>query len=251
MKKATFRQLVLDFQQDEATFDNFLVDDSNRLAVEGGIRFYQNKGVGMNPFILTGHPGTGKSHLLHAIGNKFLSQTKGDSICILHTGDLVRAVGEASRYEDILSEVERFKKVSLLLVDDFQLAESDEGTQDQIFHILNEIFRGSGVVVVATRVSAHSLRGIHDHLGSRIRSGVEFYIKPASFELQVQLVKRFALNVNLTLPDNVIEFILNRFDRNPHELKRIVQQVNHYSLTSKRKVSISGVKSALEELNHG
>jgi chromosomal replication initiator protein len=169
------------------------------------------------------------------------------SVSILRTGDLVRAVGDVSRYEDIVSEVERFKRVDLLLVDDFQYAETDEMTQDQIFHILNEIFRGSGSAVVATRISPHSLRGIHDHLGSRIRSGVEFSIKPASLDLQTRLLRRFAQDVNLVLPDSVVEFILARYDRNPVELKRIVQRVGHYALTSKRKVSIPVVKSALEE----
>lgn len=250
MENYPVRQLILEFRKDSETFETFLEDPSNRLVFQGCQRFIRSRGEGMNPIVLTGEAGTGKTHLLHAMGNGFLETDKTHSVRFLDTGKLVSGIRAAGNYEKILKEVDRFKRADLLLVDDLHLASEEGGAQDQLFHILNEIIGRAGLAAFASRVPAFRLEGFHDHLGSRIRSGVEFPLKPASLGLQKKLVRHFALEENLILPDAVVEFILAQFDRNPRVLEEIVRRIGRYSLTSKRKISIPVVKSALEGYRH-
>lgn len=250
MENYPIRQLIFEFRKDSETFETFIEDPSNRLVFQGCRRFIQSRGTGMNPIVLTGDPGTGKTHLLHAMGNLFLESDGTHSVRFLDTGKLVSGIRVAGDYENVLKEVDRFKRADLLLVDDLHLASEEEGVQDQLFHILNDIIGRAGLAAFASRVPAFRLEGFHDHLGSRIRAGVEFPLKPASLDLQKKLVRHFALEENLILPETVVEFILSQFDRNPGALKEIVRRVGRYSLTSKKKVSIPVVKSALEGYRH-
>src|SRR5690606_13037692 len=51
------------------TFDNFIIDPSNRFAVAAAEAVANANGKAYNPLFIYGGTSSGKTHLLHAIGN--------------------------------------------------------------------------------------------------------------------------------------------------------------------------------------
>jgi chromosomal replication initiator protein len=62
------------------TFDNFVVGQSNRLAVGGAKAIATAPGTRYNPLFIYGPSGLGKTHLLHAIANELLERDPYHSI---------------------------------------------------------------------------------------------------------------------------------------------------------------------------
>jgi len=52
------------------TFDTFVVGNSNNLAYAAAAKVVENPGLAFNPLFLYSGAGLGKTHLLHAIGNR-------------------------------------------------------------------------------------------------------------------------------------------------------------------------------------
>lgn len=57
------------------TFESFVVAPSNRFVYSVAKSICREPGVNYNPVLIYGEEGTGKTHLLHAIGNEISRKT--------------------------------------------------------------------------------------------------------------------------------------------------------------------------------
>ena len=60
-----------------ATFERYIAGRGSEFAVAAARAVADNPALAYNPLYLYGDPGTGKTHLLHAIGNRFLQRRPG------------------------------------------------------------------------------------------------------------------------------------------------------------------------------
>ena len=87
--------------QPEFTFDTFVVGDSNELAHAVSVAISKKPGdKHNNPFFLYGGPGLGKTHLIHAIGNRLLSQMPNAKIRYIHAERYMTDLVTASKNHD-------------------------------------------------------------------------------------------------------------------------------------------------------
>ena len=76
---------------DKYTFENFVVGKSNQLAYAAAQRIAESDSAQFNPLFLYSNAGLGKTHLMHAIAKKFMTETQTDgfytcqqnSLCIV------------------------------------------------------------------------------------------------------------------------------------------------------------------------
>lgn len=82
------------------TFDNFVVGDSNKFAHAAAIAVSENLATTYNPLFIYGGVGLGKTHLMHAIGNKAIQ--KNSNIKVLYVtsekfiNELVMSIKDAN-----------------------------------------------------------------------------------------------------------------------------------------------------------
>ena len=108
----------------------------------------ENPGLAFNPLFLYSGAGLGKTHLLHAIGNRAAINhlTALYVSAEQYTNELVTAIREKSTDEFR----KKFRNVDMLLVDDVQFFAGKEQIEENFFYTFNELHSNNRQIVVAS-----------------------------------------------------------------------------------------------------
>ena len=128
------------------TFDKFIVGKSNQLAHAASLAVSEKPGQNYNPLFLYSSVGLGKSHLLHAIGQRLSQQ--GKSVLYVtaeqFTNEFIKAIREGQT-EQFRA---RYRNTDALLMDDIQFISGKEQTQEGFFHTFNELHNANCQIVL-------------------------------------------------------------------------------------------------------
>ena len=130
------------------TFENFLVSESNRVAYATAKAAADHPASRWNPLVIYGGIGLGKTHLLHATGNRFLERNPGSRIMYTTSETFLNELINSIRYDRMAAFRNRYRQVDLLLIDDIQFIAGKEKTQEEFFHTFNSIHEAHKQIVL-------------------------------------------------------------------------------------------------------
>ena len=102
------------------TFDTFVVGKTNNLAHAASLAVANNPGIAYNPLFIYGGSGLGKTHLMHAIGNRILERNPAARIIYITTEAFTNEFIESIQKHTSEAFRNKFRKVDALLIDDIQ-----------------------------------------------------------------------------------------------------------------------------------
>lgn len=150
------------------TFENFRAEtDAQRHALAITRDFAENfaayakKGASL---ILSGQPGTGKSHLSAAVLQKIITRNVRYLTCM----DLIRAVRETWRRDSEKSETEvlrYFETLDLLVIDEVGMQYGTDGEQNIIFDVIDRRYREVKPLILITN---QNREGFDKFVGDRV-----------------------------------------------------------------------------------
>ena len=111
---------------------------------------------------------------------------------------------QKNRSTDFISS---YRNVDMLLLDDVQFFQSKEQTQEQFFHLFNDLFQKGKQIVLTTDRHPSELKGLKDRLISRFQSGLVVDIQPPDLETRIAILMKKAEDDGLEIPYDVTEFI--------------------------------------------
>ena len=133
-----YSQLIFDFHTTpKYSFNNFVVCEENEIAYKASLTVSQTPLEGINPIFICGESGTGKTHLLNAIGNSINQSFPSLNQLYVSSSDILERYDNTLSYEEIISISREYKKVDILIIDDIHLINNIEIVQEQVFHIYN------------------------------------------------------------------------------------------------------------------
>jgi len=147
----------------DGTFENF----TDRPGVEEAFNTAVDYTVGNAPpiLILLGGTGTGKTHLMEAIGRQYLSQ--GHTVRYEMTAHLLERARDAIRIGADQSVLTPSYKADLLLLDDIGLEKPSAWVSEQLGALIDERYRNKRLLVVSTNELYSS---VEKGLGTRVAS---------------------------------------------------------------------------------
>ena len=191
----------------EYNFSNFIVGESNHIAVATGKAISQNPlKTRYNPFLIYGRTGLGKTHLIHSIGNEIVEKFPQMNVLYLTGEQYFINYTNAVTSNRVNEFSELYRNVDVLMIDDIQFLSGKEKTQDNFFHTFNSLYQSKKLIIFTSDKSTKELKGIDHRLISRFNSGVTVDIQPPDFNMRVEILKKKSSMDGFELPEDVIEY---------------------------------------------
>ena len=144
---------------------NFLEKDGNDLAKKGAVAVVANLGLKYNPLYIYGESGSGKTHLLQAIGNKVLENNPEKRVKYISAENLLENELEIQKV--------RSEEFDLLIVDDIQvLGEKDDMIQEKFFNLFNSQHIKNKQIVLSGDSEPDQLKNVQSRLIVRFKWGM-------------------------------------------------------------------------------
>jgi chromosomal replication initiator protein len=202
------------------TFATYVVADSNQLPAAAAHAVAENPGRAYNPLFIYGGTGLGKTHLLHAVGNRVLQRNPQARVVYLSSEEFTNQFIESVRDGRMTEFRRRFRdECDVLLIDDIQFLGKKQETQNEFFYTFNALHQTSKAVVLTSDTVPAEIPGLEDRLRSRFAMGLITDVQEPDFEMRVAIVKKKADADAVDLPDSVAHFIARHVQKNVRELE--------------------------------
>ena len=114
------------------TFDTLVEGTANRMARAAAMHVAGQPGHLYNPLFIYGGVGLGKTHLMHAIGNKLLADRPESKVLYIHAEQFVSDVVKAYQRKTFDEFKQHYHSLDLLLIDDVQFFANKDRTQEEL-----------------------------------------------------------------------------------------------------------------------
>lgn len=225
-------QLLLGFSRyDIYTFETYM-PGTNTGVVESLLDIATGRSPG-NIYIWGG-AGVGKSHLLQAVCN---SASLSERSC---------AYIPMTQLDELAPEMfSSLEELDLVCLDDIEEAAGNDSWETVLFDLFNRLKDADIPLVMSSDRSPKGSRVRLPDLKSRLSWGLGFHIRPLDDRMKITALKLRARERGFELTDQVVEFLVNRVNRDTHNLFRWLDRLDRHSLVEQRKLTVEFVKEIL------
>ncbi len=214
------------------SFDSFVQGKSNSYALAACKTVAEHPGDKFNPLFIYSGVGLGKTHLLNAIGNytqeiypkkKVLYVTSDKIVSELISVILNKNNDESNRFR------EKYRSCDVLMIDDIQFLAGKEATQENLFHIFNDLHQSNKQIIITSDKAPKDLTVLEERLRTRFSWGLTVDIQPPDTETRVAILKTKALQEKFLLSDEVALFIAENAPSNIREMEGLLNKIIFFS----------------------
>ncbi len=215
------------------TFKNYVVGSSNEFCYAACRAVAENPGETYNPLYIHGGVGLGKTHLITAVANAVVQNSK---IKIAYrtserfTNELIAAIrnGTTQQFR------QRYRQADILFIDDIQFIAGKGSTQEEFFHTFNALYEVRKQIILTSDRSPRLINHLEERLKSRFNWGLVADIQPPDYETRLAILSRKAELAGVSLPDDVAALLAQRISSNVRELEGgLTRLTAHATLTGK------------------
>ncbi len=238
------------------TFDNFVVGDCNREAVQAALLVTAAPGGSFNPnpLFIYSKSGLGKTHLLHAIGNYTKEKNPYSKVLYINTDTFI---DEFIRYvrgdQESESLKDFFQTIDVLLVDDIQFLSDKSKTSEMFFHIFNTLINAGKQIVLTSDRHPNDLKGLEERLVSRFNMGLSVNIVNPDTSTLIEILKTKISSNGLSVADfdaDGLAFLAENFNKNIRELEGALNRLIFYAINIKNndRITLDIVKASAQPI---
>lgn len=209
----------------EFTFETFIEGNNNRLARAAAISVSENPAKTFNPLFLYGGVGLGKTHLMHAIGNRIRQNDSSKNVLYVtseeFTNQIINAIlnGKTKKFRD------KYRHIDVLLIDDIQFIADKESVQEEFFHTFEALRNTGKQIVLTSDKPPKDIALLTERLRSRFSDGLIADISQPSYETRLAILRKKVQEERIVIDDEILAHIANSVDSNIRELNGVLTKV--------------------------
>lgn len=226
-------------------FENFIVGKSNQLAHAVALSIAENPGKNYNPFFIYGGVGVGKTHLMQAIGNAFLSKQKNAKILYCTSEVFTNELIESIQKRNTPYFRNRFRRIDLLLIDDIQFIAGRESTQEEFFHTFNALYSSGKQIVLTSDRPPSEIKKLEERLKSRFEGGMIADIQNPDIDLREAILTSKCELQGQMVPLEVLRYIAQSSYGSVRDLEGCLVRITTRSKISNEPISVELAKKVI------
>ena len=227
------------------TFDNFVIGAFNELAYAASQAILKKVGTNVyNPLFIYGNTGLGKTHLIQAIGNEIKQKHPGKKVFYISSEkfsvDYINSVGQGAKTMHTFKE--KYRKYDLFIMDDIQFLSNKEKTQEELFHIFNELYHNNKQIIFSSDRHPNYIPALEARLKSRFSSGMIVDVQEPEYESRLAILRAKADSNNFFPPDEIIDYLASSVQGNIRELEGLLNGIICQSQLKNRHLTLNEIK---------
>jgi chromosomal replication initiator protein len=227
-------------------FDSFVVGDNSAFAYNVSMAIAKNPGVSYNPCLIYGGVGLGKTHLIQSIGNYIQDHTPELQVVYvtaeMFTNEFIQAIGE----EKTPQFRHKYRKADVLLIDDIHFLQRKTSTQEEMFHVFNNLFEANKQLVFTCDRPINELQDIADRLKNRFTRGINVDLQPPDFETRLAILRRKCEGKPCHISSEVLDYIGRSVNTNVRDLEASLTKLIAYSNLLNKEITIEIAREQLK-----
>ncbi|MBW1729764.1 MAG: ATP-binding protein [Deltaproteobacteria bacterium] len=243
------------------TFETFIPDNKNRFAYASALTFAESCGQQFNPLFIFGPLTVGKTHLLHAVGNRISQNNPSLKVGYISSKKFISHLSSAAKSQDQIERLRsQFISLDLFILDDIQHLTDYPIVQTELLSICDHFLAHKKPLLFAANRSPASMDNLNRNLASRLGAGILAEIPALDHQTKLMILERRAADQVGPLADDVLFYLttltddlstllnildcvsqLNRENRQPIELTDIKRVTKHLTSDTLTIAQIQGV----------
>ncbi len=220
------------------TFETFVRGPSNQFAVATCYNVAENPGQTYNPLFIYGYTGLGKTHLLHAVGNKVLDINPNAIVTYIRSENFMNEMIYCIRHNKTWDFRQKYRHCDVFLVDDIQFISGKKATQEEFFHTFNSLYETKKQIVITSDMFPQDIPDIEERLRNRFQWGLIADIQPPDAEHRIAILFNKAEKLGIKLNEDVAEYISNHAKRNIRELEGALHRIHAFATLHGRPIDV-------------
>jgi chromosomal replication initiator protein len=163
----------------------------------------------MNPIVIYGPKGSGKTHLITSVASALKKQQIN---VVFATCELFcQHVIQAMRFGHIETLRQIYRQADVLIVDDIDLLANKTATQEEFFHTFNHLHGRGKQILLTCSDPPQQLKNIEERLISRFVWGITLPLYPLNSEQFLPLIQQKCSEFHLSLSVEALQFLQKAF----------------------------------------
>jgi chromosomal replication initiator protein len=212
------------------SFERFIEGDGNSLARAASIAVAERPGNSTyNPLFIYGGVGLGKTHLAHAIARRAEQLFDEALIAYVPSSQFVEQFVSSIRSGDMATFTSLYRSVDILIVDDVQFLSGKEKTQEEFFHLFDDLHNGGSQIVLCADRSPREIDNIGNRLMSRFQWGLSTDVQPPDLETRTAIIYSKAESLNLQVGNRTVEWLATTIVDSIREIEGALNRLKLYA----------------------
>ena len=211
----------------DKTFENFVVGDCNQFAHAAASAVADDPGERQyNPLFIYGGTGLGKTHLMHAVGNRIVGRHPASRVIYVTAEQFTNEMIDALRYKQMPEFRARYRQdANLLLMDDVQFLSGKDRTQEELFHTFEWLRERGRQIVFTADVLPREIKGFEPRLRTRCESGMVADMQPPDLETLAAIIESKSAERSLRMPKDLSQYLATRVRGSIRELEGVLNNL--------------------------
>ncbi len=230
-------------------FDQLVIGPHNQFAVNACQEVLKTPGETYNPLFLYGPPGVGKTHLMQAVAHQMLQQNPGFKIRYISGERFMSEVLTAISEDHILELRRNYSQLDLLILDDVQYLIESKISQEELFHVFNNMHQANHQVIIASDRPPNQLTTLNNNIRTRLEWGLSTDVKVPDEATRLLILQRKQQQMQgLNMDNDMLLYVAQALHTNVRELEGFLKRIHAYITLSHQALSLTLVKAVVKEI---